>query len=103
MTIICEEEDIVNMVRMIRTELQQIETLQAFEFTIRASGRVHEGDIELTFKLDHPYESGVYVTGNTVAAVLQEFMRRHGWNKRHMPLMIGSGEVNEVDNVVEIG
>ena len=95
MNIATEEELIVNMVRMIRDELRQIESLQAFEFTIRAEGRVHEGDVSLTFKLDHPYESGVYVTGNTIAAVLQEFMRRHGWNKRHMPLMITSGEVND--------
>ena len=87
-----EEKVIINIVQLIRGELQKIETLNGFEFEIKAEGRVHDGDVKITFRLDSHYDSYVCVKGNSIAAVLQEFMRRHGWNSRHSPLLITAGE-----------
>ena len=85
------EDLIVEQVRFIRSELQKIETLDAFEFIVKAEGRVHEGELKIVFSLDHPYEMGVIAKGGDINVVLEEFMRRFGWNKRNNPLMISNG------------
>ena len=97
-----EEQVIVNIVQLIRHELQKIETINSFEFEIKASGRVHEGDVKITFCLDSSYDSYVSCKGNSIAAVLQEFMRRFGWNARHSPLLITAGEslTEEAEQVI---
>ena len=90
------EKELVYTVKSIRARLQSIENLEAFTFQITAEGRVHDGEVRITFKLDHPYETGVDVRGNSIGVVLDEFMRRHGWNKRHTVLLITNGASDEL-------
>lgn len=85
------EQHLANVVKNIRKELQQIESISSFEFVIKATGRVHEGEVEITFKLEHGYYGGTTI-GNSVNAVVEEFMRRTGWDKRHMPLTLPNVE-----------
>ncbi len=89
------EEHLVQTVKDIRTQLQGMENLSSFELVIKAEGRVHEGDVEITFKLEHGYYEGT-TTGNNIDAVVTEFMRRMGWKQLNMPLCLPSVEkVNE--------
>ena len=83
------EEELKHIIQCIRDEIAQVEDISEFEFIIKASGRAHDGDLNLSFEIDHPYKSNVEVVGDGIGAVIEEFMRRHGWTKRHAPIAIG--------------
>ena len=58
--------------------------LSSMNFTIEIEGRP-DGELKLSYGL------GRYVTdvkGNNLAAVVAEFMRRHGWQERHDPVAL---------------
>ena len=62
-----------------------------FKFKIECSGRIVDGEMKLEYEL-----SGVYglhaVKGNSPNAVLDEFLRRQGWEKVNAPLQISASE-----------
>ena len=62
-----------------------------FSFTIKASGRILDGEMKLEFSI-----SGVYgtaeVKGNSTNAVVDEFLRRQGWAAVNQPLAISASE-----------
>ena len=68
----------------IKAELAQVESIGHFEFSITAEGCV-DGEVVVAFHLGK-YSSEV--RGDSVQAVLNEFLRRHGWNERHAPLCL---------------
>ena len=76
-------------VKRIREQLRADESLHEFEFDISIKGRVHDGDLKLTYELrDGPYDVRG-VKGDSVNAVLDEFLRRRrGWTQRHAPKAI---------------
>lgn len=80
------EETIKEIVNYIRDELKQIEELPSLDFEISADGRLHDGAIKIKFKLGSSYSAGGAVEGGDLEAVLLEYMRRFGWDKRNQPL-----------------
>lgn len=82
------EEAIKEMAAYIRNELQQIENISSLDFNIIIDGRVHDGEIKITFEIGNPYNKGGMVKGGSVDAVLHEYMRRFGWDLKHQPLML---------------
>lgn len=73
-------------VKRVRGALQKLEELATFRMEIVARGRVHDGDVKIEFTVGREY--GGEVTGDNMQAVLEEFMRRHGWKKAHNPVAI---------------
>jgi hypothetical protein len=71
----------------VRSRLQQCEDLPSFELEIKAQGRVHEGEIEISYNLEGRYND--VVRGGRLTPVVDEFARRHGWNKINAPICIG--------------
>ena len=72
----------------LRSRLQSLDTLSSFSFSIQASGRVHEGEIKVEFKLaPNTYHSNETCGGN-FARVVTEFLRRLGWEEANQPLML---------------
>lgn len=80
------EVTIKEMARYLREELQQIEEINQLDFEISIDGRVHDGDLSIKFKLGSSYGTGGMVEGGDLEAVLVEYMRRFGWDKRNKPL-----------------
>lgn len=78
--------------KRLRQRLQRIENLPSMALTISCSGRLHDGDLKLKYRLDEtvPYMSETdCVVGDTLTAVVEEFERRHGWAELHAPKAIG--------------
>lgn len=91
------EKAVVEEVRRVRGILQVNENIHRFEFEITASGRVHDGEVKITFKIG---EYDVSVTGNTVDAAVLEFQRRNGYDAKHSGLVLtGPGEVQSTKNL----
>lgn len=61
--------------------------LNHVRFSSSISGRTH-GDLEISFEVSDQSWGGE-VTGNSIQAIIDELLRRHGWNKRHAPTAIG--------------
>ncbi len=72
----------------LKTELGKCESIQHFIFQITAEGRV-DGEVVLTFALGRYSEE---VRGDSVSAVLEEYLRRNGWSARHAPLCLPNVE-----------
>ena len=80
-------------VSQIKRALGANENLSSFHFTIEASGRL-DGDTEISFALRQT-SYGSEVRGDSVEAVVDEFMRRHGWDRRHAPLCLPNVEASD--------
>lgn len=80
------EDSIKELALYLRDELQQVEDISKLDFTIDISGRVHDGELSIKFELGSAYSTGGQVSGGRIEAVLAEYMRRFGWDKRNKPL-----------------
>jgi len=69
-------------IKRIRNELKNCEDFAHMIFKIEADGNVNSGNIKLTYQLCGPK---AVVTGDSIQAVLDECLRRHGWEKIHAP------------------
>lgn len=76
----------------IRERLAMIEEVHTMNFTIDVTGRVHDGEIKIEYQIGSPYSTGGAVKGGNIDFVLDEYMRRFGWDKRNAPLMISAVE-----------
>lgn len=83
------------VVKDIRQELASIESISSLNLEIAADGRVHDGDINIEFKLGSCYGNGGQVKGGSIAAVVSEYKRRFGWDERNTPLCLPSTETVE--------
>lgn len=77
------EKATVEVVKGIRTILAADDNgPNYFEFTIKATGRVRDGEVEIKFSLgENGYTNNV--SGDKVEAVVTEYLRRIGWQKAH--------------------
>lgn len=94
------EEAFKAAIKIIRQELADRNIGSSFRFAIEASGRVQDGEVKVAFKLDSLFYPTQDVTGDSILAVLEEYLHRHGWNVRHAPLTLDytpvqSGETPE--------
>ena len=75
-----------------------MESIRGFELIIKAEGRVSEGDIKLTYTLSNgEYSDPNTIEGNELAAITEEYLRRHGWTERHQPLLLTVTEQTKAD------
>jgi len=88
------EGQVMAIVKDIRERLAVLTDTNTFDFHIKASGRVNDGDVEIKFTLGTLYGSN-HCEGGQLFAVVEEYMRRHGWNKAHAPLCLPSVESKE--------
>ena len=84
--------------KRIRKELSKVETLSEFKIDIEISGRVHDGDVKLEYALSRSAYGSGKVTGDNIQAVLDEFLRRNGWEAVHAPKAIGYEKVTSDDS-----
>jgi len=76
---------LMNEVDRIRGEFKNRDYHQ-MEFEISVRGPVH-GELLLEFKVDSNYETNS-VHGNSIETTLEEFFRRHAWQRRHNALAL---------------
>jgi hypothetical protein len=72
----------------IRADLAKADVPE-LEFEIAVSGRVHDGDLRLKFRLG---DYGDRTSGGALGPVVAEYLRRHGWNERHASLCLPAVE-----------
>ena len=80
---------IVELGLALRRYLQSFDETHRMDFTIEIEGRVHDGDLLLKYAIG---EYGSDVKGDSIDAVLEEWLRRNNWNKRHTPLCLPNVE-----------
>lgn len=72
-------------------ELAEYNAGSSFHFEVLANGRVHgslqECDVKITFGLGN---YSAIVQGNSHESVLEEYIRRNGWERRHAPLALAA-------------
>lgn len=86
-------------IKRLREQLKQIEDLSQFKLTITVSGRVHDGEVELSYGLGESMYGTGEVEGSALQSVLDEFMRRHGWNKINKPKAIAYNKIIGDDEI----
>jgi hypothetical protein len=82
------ETALKEIVKDMREELTSVESISSINFEIDVSGRVHDGDINIEFRIGSSYGTGGQVKGGSIAAVVSEYKRRFGWDKRNIPLCL---------------
>lgn len=86
------EQACIDEVKRIRELLQNFDAITSFSFAVNASGRIRDGEVELTFGVGN---YSPLVVANSVDGALNEYMRREGWQKRNNPIRIGRVDSNE--------
>jgi hypothetical protein len=87
--IVSLEGAIKRAVKQVRRALRNADEGSEFHFRIYAYGRVQDGETRLEISLaDSPYSSSGAVTGHSIQPVIDEYLRRHGWDKLNAPLAI---------------
>tara|TARA_Y100000310_G_scaffold327344_1_gene393551 strand:+ start:651 stop:953 length:303 start_codon:yes stop_codon:yes gene_type:complete len=89
------KESIESMVRTLREEMQVAETCTDFYFRVDATGRLHDGDIRISYQVGEDCYTGEHVKGNDPRICLEEYLRRHGWDTVNAPLSISFVEDEE--------
>lgn len=94
------EKILIEAVKALRKRLQQCESVSSFALHISANGRVHDGDVSISFTLtDGSYRENQPM-GARLGPVVEEFVRRHAWNERNAPLCISyDGEVRQEEEI----
>ena len=82
------ERQVTKAVREIRDRIANETDRPDVVFTIRAAGRVNDGDMELTYNLENTYDNNSNVKGGELEHVVCEYIRRNAWAKRHAPLCL---------------
>ena len=81
----------------IQKRVSKVESISFLNLQIEAKGRM-DGDIKILFRIsDNEYDISSGPKGNDLDALTEEFMRRHGWEKRNAPLMLTSNERQRAD------
>src|SRR5438445_12049657 len=91
-------EYVKEMAAYVRNELQEIEDISSLQFDIDISGRLHDGELKIEFKLGSSYGVGGQVKGGDLEAIVREYKRRFGWDQRNKPLEL-SFAPEKVDEV----
>jgi hypothetical protein len=76
----------------IRGRLKEAD-ITRMEFELRAEGRVHDGEILFEVTLG---QYGADVKGRDIGLVINEFERRHVWNKRNGPLELAAPSADDI-------
>lgn len=74
----------------------------SMELTILASGRVLDGDLEITFRLDDCGYPSTSAKGGNLTNVVNEFVRRFEWKRHNDPLCLPKVIKEEVEDNVDL-
>lgn len=66
-----------------------------FTMTVKATGRVLDGEVKLIYSLSTNYYNSEAVEGNSLSEVVAEVLRRKGWQKVNKPLSISFDKAKE--------
>lgn len=80
--IVSFEGAVTREIKRVRERLKSVESLSTFQLKIIASGRINDGEVKLTYFVANEYGGGE-VKGDSLNAVLDEYLRRNGWEKIH--------------------
>lgn len=78
---------VVNAVIELRQRLADANIGSTFRLDIEVSGRIEGGDVKVTYRLGDTYGSN-NPAGARLSPVVDEFLRRHGWNSANAPLCL---------------
>ena len=91
------EDRLLSFLRSLRSQLAAAD-ISDLRLTIDAEGRVHDGDIAITFIVGYLY-SNTRAEGGNLEAAVEEYIRRNGYQKRHAPLCLPSVESLETESL----
>lgn len=86
-------------IKRVREQLKNCKRLPEFSLLIKAHCRVTKGDVSLSYELAEDFYS-LYpevVKGDSLQAVVDEFLRRHGWSVLHAPKVVSYEEIPSDD------
>lgn len=83
-------------IKRVRKRMARDENQSRFAVRITATGRLHDGDVNLTYAVGHS-DYGYEVEGDDLDACVDELMRRDGWKKVHAPVAIGYEKIPSDD------
>jgi len=86
-------EEFQRQTMLVRETLKAANIGSAFYLRVSAGGRVQDGEVLITYQLSADTYFSNAVSGDTLEAVLDEFMHRQGWNARHAPLALSPPEI----------
>lgn len=78
---------LVKAIIELRKTLAATDLSGSFRLDIEVQGRVQGGDARIEYKLGEQYSSD-NTTGDELPAVVDEYLRRCGWAKRHQAQML---------------
>ena len=81
----------------VKRKLSALENTTSMRLDIEISGRTHSGDLDIEYKLGEFYSGDKMVRGNSIDAVVEEFMRRRGWDAAHAPLQLSQGQQDQYE------
>ena len=96
--IVSFEGAVKRKVRAVRDKLAQLQEIgedKSFDLTIDVSGRT-DGDLKIEYRLEGIAYGSTSVKGNSIDEVVEEYLRRKGWNKTHQVLALPKAEVDEI-------
>ncbi len=70
----------------VREQLKQVDEISSINFSIDVSGRAHDGELRVKYEIGSTYADGGMVKGAKLDIVIEEYLRRFGWDKRNQPL-----------------
>ena len=82
-------EHLVNCTGWVREQLRRADLGSNFTLTIEIAGPIQQEDgVRLIYKLDHSRNYDASVSGNTLADVTWELLRRSGWKQANAGLQL---------------
>lgn len=96
------EQALVAKMREVRDLLKEAESIGELNLTIAISGRVHEGELKVSFLLGEVYSTGGQAKGGNLDQVVREYKRRFGWDEAHDALLISFSSERTDENVVSL-
>lgn len=94
-------DDVVKEIAIyVRGRLAEVEAIHSVQFSIDVSGRAHDGDLEVKYEIGSSYSEGGVVKGARLEVVIEEYLRRFGWDKRNQPLCISFNPESVTDDGV---
>lgn len=96
------EQTIKELAAYVRSEVSVIDEISSLDFDIDISGRLHDGELKIRFSLGGTYSTGGKVEGGSIDAVIKEYKRRFGWDKRNQPLELSfSPEPSLIEEIID--
>lgn len=87
---------VANAVRSVRQQLAAANVGSTFRLDVEVSGRIQDGDVIVTYRLGDSYGAN-NPAGARLGPVVQEFLRRRGWNEANAPLCLEAPDAEPTD------